>query len=111
MQEETFIFDGKKHVSLDGSITYLGVERWFLDELAKYLWNEHWANLRWREVGTEKFIAFIDEKKAHIEGDIESPLSIRIFSNGAPLPKKFKMDDVQSLEETVGDELIRITFS
>nr|WNL50003.1 hypothetical protein MarFTMF_487 [Marseillevirus sp.] len=106
MQEETFIFDGKKHVSLDGSITYLGVEKWFLDDIAVYLWNEYRENLRWREVGTENFVAFIDEKKCYIEGELHNPHSTRLFSNGMEHPQKFSDGDLQSLS----DELFKITF-
>ncbi|AMQ10516.1 hypothetical protein [Brazilian marseillevirus] len=106
--QETFIYDGKKHVSLDGSITYLGVNRWILDSIAEFLWNEHQESLKWREDGMEKFVAFLDEEKAYIEGILEDPLSIRLISKGTS--QNFVGEDLHSLHETIGELLIERTL-
>ena len=110
--QETFIYDGKNHVSLDGSITYLGVDKWFLNRIAEFLWKEHQMNLQWREEGTEKFIACVKspsakgEEKANIEGFLEDPFSIRFVSERTSKTKEFMDEDIHTLHETIGELLV-----
>ncbi|AGV01450.1 hypothetical protein C8_101 [Cannes 8 virus] len=110
MQEDIFIFDGKRHISEDGSTIYLGVERWFLDDVAKHLWEEHGESLKWREIGTEGFVAFIDEKKGYIQGELEDISSVQVFSAGTSLPISFKGEKSRGAEEVIVNHLFNVTF-
>lgn len=108
--QETFIYDGKNHISLDGSTIYLGVNKWFLNNIAKFLWNEHQMNLQWREDGMEKFVAYLNEEKAYIEGFLEDPFSIHFVSKRTSKTKEFTDEDVHALHETIGELLVKETL-
>ncbi|AHA46320.1 hypothetical protein ISTM_422 [Insectomime virus] len=110
MQDETFIFDGRKHASLDGSVNYFIRKDWILGDIAEYLWEEPNVPLKWREVGEENFIAFIDENKAYIEGTLSNPFSVRFVSGRTSLVKKFVDEDIHGLGEKIGELLFKETF-
>nr|WQM87005.1 hypothetical protein [Marseillevirus cajuinensis] len=95
--QDTYRFDGKKHISLDGSTIYLGVQYWVVDRLAEYLWRVYGESLLWKEVGDEGFISFLKEGDTYIEGEIFNPLATKLIVKGHQI----------DLSEFVGDELER----
>nr|WRK65492.1 hypothetical protein MarFTME_447 [Marseillevirus futianmevirus] len=106
--QDTYRFDGKKHISLDGTTIYLGVQYWVLDRMAEYLWKVHGEGLLWKEVGDEGFVAFLKEGDTYIEGEIFDPLKTKLFIKG----KEVDLSEFigSELEQEAAERLFESTF-